>query len=61
LSRLDSPLEVALLEMSSKDFEKNLSMREKRTFGRAWKGCIDIARVCGILEHGYTECHISYV
>ena len=50
--------QIQLLEMSSKDFEKNLSRHEKRILGRACKECIDIARVCGILEHGYTECHM---
>ena len=47
-----------LVAMSGIELEKQLTRREKRKLGRACKECIDIARACGILMHGYSECHL---
>ena len=50
--------QIQLLSMSGTDFELNLTRREKRKIGRACKECIDVGRVCGILNYGYSECHM---
>jgi len=50
--------QVELCSMSSAEFEQHLSRKEKRKLGRACKECLDVARVCGILQYGYQECHM---
>ena len=51
-------LPIGVMPPLNAEFEQNLSRKEKRKLGRACKECLDVARVCGILQYGYQECHM---